>query len=132
EIGGTKRTYVLTARRPDGTRIEVRTGDHNSAVLYSGQTPALALREPADFQWPEPVRTPGTLTPGYVLCYECDGLGACHGCGGRGWVPSEPHGRSNCRQCGGQRVCPICRGGGQLAVSRLSPYQLTYYPKLSQ
>ncbi|MEE1805320.1 hypothetical protein, partial [Streptomyces sp. BE133] len=46
EIGGTKRTYVLTARRPDGTRIEVRTGDHNSAVLYSGQTPALALREP--------------------------------------------------------------------------------------
>lgn len=92
EIDGTKCTYVLTARHPDGTRIEVRTGDYNSTVLYSGQTPALALREPEEFQWPEPVRTPETLTPGYVLCYECDGLGACHGCGGRGWVPSEPHG----------------------------------------
>ncbi|MCX4774161.1 hypothetical protein OG322_33435 [Streptomyces sp. NBC_01260] len=132
EIDGTKRTYVLTARRPDGTRIEVRTGDYNSAVLYSGQTPALAQHESEEFQWPEPVRTPETLTPGYVLCYECDGLGACRGCGGRGWVPSERHGRSNCRQCGRQRVCPICRGGGQLDVSQLSPYQLTYYPKLSQ
>lgn len=46
EIDGTKRTYVLTARRPDGTRIEVRTGDSNSAVLYSGQTPALGAVRP--------------------------------------------------------------------------------------
>ncbi|MGK5543298.1 hypothetical protein ACSNOH_00875 [Streptomyces sp. URMC 127] len=119
---GTKRTYVLTARSPDGIRIEVRTGDCNSAVLYSGQTPAPALRETEEFQWPEPVRTPETLTPGYVLCYECDGLGACHGCGGRGWAPGEPQGRSNCHQCGRQRVCLICRGGGELAVSQLSPY----------
>ncbi|MFB9573528.1 hypothetical protein [Streptomyces yanii] len=132
EIDGARRTYVLTACHPDGIRIEVRTGDHNSVVFYSGQTPAQALREPEEFQWPEPVRKPETLTPGYVLCYECDGLGACDCCGGRGWVPSEPHGRSNCRQCSRKRVCPICRGGGELAVAQLSSYQLGYYPELSQ
>ncbi|WAL68797.1 hypothetical protein ORV05_13830 [Amycolatopsis cynarae] len=132
EIDGTKRTYVLTARHSSGTRIEIRTSDRSSSVLYTGSTPALALRELEEFQWPEPVRTPETLTSGFVLCYECDGLGACHECGGRGWVPSEPHGRGNCLQCGGKHVCPICRGAGQLAVSELSPYQLTYYPKLGQ
>lgn len=121
-------TCVLTAHR-DGTLIEVTTGEHPS-VLYQGQTAARALREPEDHRWPEPVRTPGTLSPGFVLCYECDGLGACDCCGGRGWVPDEPNGRRRCPQCATRRVCPICRGQGQLAVSQLTPYQLTYYPEL--
>ncbi|MEE1811272.1 hypothetical protein PUR32_35380, partial [Streptomyces sp. BE133] len=111
EIGGTKRTYVLTARRPDGTRIEVRTGDHNSAVLYSGQTPALALREPEEFQWPEPVRTPGTLTPGYVLCYECDGLGACTAAVDAAGCPASPMGAVTAASATGDASAPSAGAG---------------------
>ncbi|MEZ0067202.1 DnaJ-class molecular chaperone [Streptacidiphilus sp. MAP12-20] len=77
--------------------------------------------------WPEPVRTPETLTPGYVLCYECDGLGWCPACGGSGWG-SGAWGR--CQLCGHEQVCPICRGSGDLAASQLSEYQRRYYPEL--
>ncbi|GAA2741157.1 hypothetical protein [Kitasatospora cinereorecta] len=121
---------VVVAHR-DGNHIRIRAGDHTSAVMFSGQTPALALRPPKPFQWPEPVRTPDTVTPGHVLCYECEGLGWCPGCGGRGWVPSEPHGLARCRECHGRRVCVICRGGGELAVSQLSDYQRGHYPGLA-
>lgn len=129
EIDGAKRSVVITGRQ-DGGSINIRVGDHTSAVLFTAQTPALALHTPEEFRWPEPVRTPETLPPGYLLCYECDGLGACPGCGGRGWLPSEPHGRANCRECLGQRVCPICHGRGRLAVSGLNPFQQGYYPEL--
>ncbi|MEU2870544.1 hypothetical protein ABZ769_15270 [Streptomyces olivoreticuli] len=91
ETDGAKRSGVITGRH-DGSSINVRAGDHTSAVLFTAQTPAPALHTPEEFRWPEPARTPETLTPGYVLCYECDGLGACPGCGERGWLPSEPHG----------------------------------------
>jgi hypothetical protein len=128
----TEREYVLIARRPDGSRVEVRTNDRTSAVLYSGWAPAQDLREPEEFRWPEPVRTPRTLTSGHLLCYECDGLGACDCCGGRGWLPAEPHGRERCPQCFTRRVCPICRGAGELAVSRLSPYERGHYPELGE
>ncbi|PKV83293.1 hypothetical protein [Streptomyces sp. TLI_146] len=123
---GPRRWSVLTGRHDFGS-IEIRVAHHISAVMFSGQTPALALRTPEEFTWPEPLRTPETLTPGYLLCYECDGLGACPGCGGRGWWPDEVHGRTNCRECRRQRVCAICRGAGQLAASLLSPYQRRYY-----
>ncbi|WP_052391234.1 hypothetical protein [Streptomyces sp. NRRL B-24484] len=123
-----RRCSAVVARR-DGIRIRVRTGDHTSAVMFGGRTPALAFAPAEPFRRPEPVRTPDTLTPGYVLCYECGGLGRCPGCGGRGWVPSEPHGRSRCRECRTERVCPICRGGGELAASQLSDYQRGYYPE---
>jgi hypothetical protein len=129
ENDGAKRRGMVIGRH-DGGSIEILVGDHTSAVLFSAQTPALALRTPEEFQWPEPVRTPDTLTPGYVLCYECDGLGLCPGCGGRGWLPSEPHGRTNCRECHRERVCPICRGGGELAIFQLTPFQQGYYPEL--
>ncbi|AUY53813.1 hypothetical protein C2142_38930 [Streptomyces sp. CB01881] len=76
------------------------------------------------------MRTPVTVTPGYVLCYECDGLGRCPGCGGRGWVPGRNRPRSRCGECGTTRVCPVCRGGGELAASGLSEYQRGYYPGL--
>ncbi|MFG2563645.1 hypothetical protein [Streptomyces sp. NPDC048496] len=129
ENDGAKPWSLVTGRQ-DGSSIEVRVGHHTSAVMFSGQTPALALRAPEEFQWPEPVRTPETVTPGYVLCYECDGLGECPGCGGRGWVPDQARGRTNCPECRRGRVCLICRGSGQLAVSQLSPYQRGYYPEL--
>ncbi|MFJ5881302.1 hypothetical protein [Kitasatospora cineracea] len=130
EAGGAVRRYVLTARHPDGNRIELRSDDGSPGVRYGGRTPAVVLREPAESRRPEPVRTPGTVTPGFVLCYECDGLGACDQCGGRGWFPDRPPGRRRCPACSGRRVCPICRGGGQLAVSDLSAYQQGYYPEL--
>ncbi|MET8575992.1 hypothetical protein [Streptomyces sp. NPDC005012] len=128
--GGTGHRHVLTARHPDGSVIEVRVDAGGPTVLYIGRTPVVALYEPEEFRWPEPVRTPGTVTPGHLLCYECDGLGACACCGGRGWLPDEPHGRSRCPECATRRVCPICRGAGQLPVSLLSPYQRTMYPEL--
>ncbi|MGV9663629.1 hypothetical protein [Nocardia niigatensis] len=116
---------VITGHR-DGSSIEVRVGDHTSAVMFSGRTSALALRDPEEFRWPDPVRITETLTPGHVLCYECDGLGACPECGGRGRLA----GGETCPECRGARVCPICRGAGQLAVSQLSPFQRTHYPEL--
>lgn len=127
--GGTGHRHILTARHPDGSVIEVRVDADGPTVLYLGETPVMALYEPEEFRWPEPVRTPGTVTPGHLLCYECDGLGACDCCGGRGWLPGEPHGRRRCPRCATRRVCPICRGAGELSVSLLSPYQRTMYPE---
>lgn len=84
----------------------------------------------AEFEWPEPVRTPETVTPGYVLCYECEGLGWCPSCGGRGWLDDGAGGRKRCPECHTQGICPICQRAGQLAVSQLSPYQRGYYSEL--
>ncbi|MTE11545.1 DnaJ-like cysteine-rich domain-containing protein [Nocardia aurantiaca] len=125
DFSGPRPAVVVTGQR-DGNSIEVRVGEHTSAVMFSGRTPALALREPKEFRLPDPVRTPETVTPGFVLCYECDGLGACPECGGRGRLP----GGHLCPECNGTRVCPICRGAGQLAISLLSSYQRTHYPEL--
>lgn len=77
----------------------------------------------------EPVRTAETVTPGYVLCYECDGEGRCPRCHGAGWLDTAGKKRK-CPLCHAQRVCPICRGEGELAISDLSTYQLGYYPEL--
>ncbi|MFD7321560.1 hypothetical protein ACFV9D_10835 [Streptomyces sp. NPDC059875] len=127
-VGG--RSWMVVTARRDGNSIEIRVGDHVPVVWFSGLTPAIALNEPEEFQWPEPVRTAETVTPGYVLCYECDGLGWCPGCGGRRWVRDEARGRKNCGECHRDGVCPICRGAGELAISALSPYQEGYYPEL--
>ncbi|MEV6095102.1 hypothetical protein [Nocardia sp. NPDC051981] len=78
---------------------------------------------------PEPVRTAETVTPGYVLCYECDGEGRCPRCHGVGWLDDTGK-RRRCPLCHARRVCPICRGEGELAISDLSTYQLGYYPEL--
>ncbi|MEK2491564.1 hypothetical protein WN990_18615 [Kitasatospora purpeofusca] len=132
-------TVVLAHR--DGSTIRVLTSEDTRAVAFRGRTPALVLRpsqpagQPEPEREPEPERRPETLTPGYVLCYECDGDGRCPGCGGRGWVLREPgrtEGRRRCAECGTRRFCPICRGAGQLAISLLSTYQRGYYPDLEQ
>nr|BEK63109.1 hypothetical protein KPHV_03360 [Kitasatospora purpeofusca] len=132
-------TVVLAQR--DGCTIRVLTSEDTRAVAFRGQTAALVLRppEPAGQREPEPgrepERRPETVTPGYVLCYECDGDGRCPGCGGRGWV-LRTAGRSDlrrrCAECATTRFCPICRGAGQLAISLLSTYQRGYYPDLEQ
>ncbi|GAB0107155.1 hypothetical protein JMUB6875_61470 [Nocardia sp. JMUB6875] len=122
---GARPAVVVTGHR-DGNSIEVRVGEHTSAVMFSGRTPALALRAPREFRLPDPVRTPDTVETGFVLCYECDGLGACPECGGRGRLSDG----QMCPECLGARVCPICRGVGQLLVSGLSDYQRTQYPEL--
>ncbi|MGW4249555.1 hypothetical protein, partial [Nocardia sp. NPDC004722] len=46
----------------------------------------------------DPVRTAETVTPGYVLCYECDGEGRCPRCHGEGWLDNA----------GKKRKCPLC------------------------
>lgn len=86
----------------------------------------------AEFEWPDPVRTPETVTPGYVLCYECEGLGWCPSCGGRGWLDDGAGGRKRCPECHTTGSCPICQRAGQLAISQLSPYQRGYYPELPE
>ncbi|MEU8517330.1 hypothetical protein AB0C76_38015 [Kitasatospora sp. NPDC048722] len=123
------RLWTVVVAHRDGNEIRVLTSDDTPAVVFRGRTPALALCPPQPVEEPEPVRTPATVTPGYV-CYECDGLGRCPGCAGRGWVPSRKRPRSRCGECGTTMVCPICRGGGELAASGLSEYQRSHYPEL--
>ncbi|MEU1285980.1 hypothetical protein [Kitasatospora sp. NPDC005856] len=130
DTGGAPR--LLVAGRRDGCGIEVRAVDHVPTLRFSGRTPAMALYESEEFQRPDPVRTAETVTAGFVLCYECDGLGWCHECGGRGWRPDATHGRVKCPACHRRRVCVICRGAAQLAVSDLSTYQRGYYPELDR
>lgn len=128
---------VVTGRHDNGCTIEVNVvgddaGRPPSKVWFRGRTPTMALREPEEFQWPEPILTAETVTPGYVLCYECDGLGRCPGCGGRGWAPDATHGRKSCRACNRTSFCLICRGAAELAISDLSTYQRGYYPELDR
>ncbi|MFB7785748.1 hypothetical protein ACFY0N_38405 [Streptomyces vinaceus] len=60
---------VIVAHR-DGSDIRILTSEDTPAVSFRGQTAAVALCPPHPVQHPEPVRTPETLTPAYVLCYE--------------------------------------------------------------
>ncbi|MER5302528.1 hypothetical protein ABT039_24105 [Streptomyces lasiicapitis] len=126
ETAGGNPRLVVSGRR-EGNEIDVRAGDHLAIVWFSARTPKMALYEPQEFEWPQPVCTPETVAAGSVLCYECDGLGWCPCCGGRSWVSSEAHGRKNCPLCYRERVCPICRGRGGLYISELSPYQRGFY-----
>ncbi|WP_067695702.1 hypothetical protein [Nocardia jejuensis] len=114
----------------DGSTIEIRATTAHPSVLFSVRTREMSLTEPRVFEWPTPVRTAETVDPGYVLCYECDGLGRCPECGGRGWLPDEEQGRITCPECLGEKVCPICRDAGQLLISRLQTFQRGYYPDL--
>lgn len=131
ETAGTTERTLLTASR-DGNTIEIRISEHTPTVYFSGRTPAMPVQTAQAFEWPEPTKTAATVTPGYVLCYECDGLGWCPECGGRGWLPDAAKGRVKCPECNQEKICPICRGAGQLAISQLSPYQRGYYPQLGE
>lgn len=110
-------------------RLRVRTEQNLGGILYMAETPAIPLAIPEPWVPPPPVRTPETVSRGYVLCYECDGAGWCPECKGRGWVESE-RGRETCGECLGDRDCPVCRGHGELAVNRLQDWQRNQYPDL--
>ncbi|MFD3696882.1 hypothetical protein ACFWUZ_12140 [Streptomyces sp. NPDC058646] len=109
-----------------GARVGVSVAHDRSSVLYTGRTSAVALYEPEPHVRPEPVVTARTLSSGYALCYECDGLGWCPACEGQGWVlgsspgppagpvPRDPHRLGLCPLCSARRICPVCRGAGQL------------------
>lgn len=46
---------------------------------------------------------------GYVLCYDCGGVGICTNCDGEAKVDGRL-----CGVCSGRRYCLFCRGGGQV------------------
>lgn len=113
----------------DDHRLRVRVQEGYGGVVYSGDTPAVSLYTPEPFTRPDPVRTPETVPRGYLLCYECDGLGWCPVCAGRGWT-EDADGRERCVECFGSRFCPICEGEGELEQDRLQDWQLNQYPEL--
>ncbi|CAM5436720.1 hypothetical protein GCM10010329_52310 [Streptomyces spiroverticillatus] len=123
---GTVRFHAVVGTK-DGCELAVRTARGNGWITLWGTSPRIALYPPYVIVRPEPVVTPETLDPGYLLCYECDGLGHCPGCYGLGWVPDEERGRKRCPCCQFTPVCVICKGRGQLLPSLLSPYQRGYY-----
>jgi hypothetical protein len=131
DAGSDTELITVTADR-DGFRVRVRIQRGCGTVVYSGQTPAMALYTPERFVRPDPVRTPETVRRGYVLCNECDGLGWCPVCEGRGWCPSEEHGRERCPECFEDRFCPVCRGAGELEIARLPDWQRDQYPELRE
>jgi RecJ-like exonuclease len=56
---------------------------------------------------PEPVTAP---SPGYELCYECDGKRICIYCRGRGKLTNG----KRCSTCYGDGKCIVCNGAGEL------------------
>lgn len=121
--------YFATGRR-DGVVIRVRVSVISDVVLYQAETPSMAFDTPEPLVRPEPVRTTDTLHPGYVLCYECDGLGWCPSCYGRSWVPDAERGLRRRPECHEERVCPICCGRGEKHAATLQYFERGYYPEL--
>ncbi|MRH88617.1 hypothetical protein GFY24_14390 [Nocardia sp. SYP-A9097] len=123
---------TLVTGYSNGNTLEIRVPDQVPTVLFSASTPAMALTTVSEPERPDPIRTAATLSSRHVLCYECDGLGVCPECGGRGWLTDAAAGRVTCPECSGGRMCPICQGAGQLAISRLQPFQRRFYPDLPE
>ncbi|MEV6273926.1 hypothetical protein [Nocardia sp. NPDC051832] len=123
---------VVTVRGDqEGYRLQARIEDGYEGIVLLGQTPEIQLYQPdPPAAPPAPAVTPGTVGPGAVLCYECDGLGLCPTCHGRGSVPGGPSGRHRCRTCLGARVCPICGGAGELRIADLSDADRAQYPQI--
>ncbi|MEV0356840.1 hypothetical protein AB0H71_12330 [Nocardia sp. NPDC050697] len=120
----------LVAERA-GFRLRVRA--HGAAGLgISGTTPGYVLYERPAESRPEPVVTAETLRAGYLLCYECDGLGWCPECFGRGWILDAEQRRQRCVECRGARTCPICAGVGQLAIAGMNSVARAHYPELDR
>ncbi|MFD4261804.1 hypothetical protein ACFWR9_30340 [Streptomyces sp. NPDC058534] len=115
ENDGPKRWYVVTGRQ-DGSGIEVRVSGHTPTVVFTGRTPAMLLYGPQEFRWPEPVCTPETVSPGYVLCYECEGLGACPGCGGHAPRPSPRAAGTPAASCATRNVS-ACSAGAPVSYT---------------
>ncbi|MFI6823335.1 hypothetical protein ACIBJE_20605 [Micromonospora sp. NPDC050187] len=95
-----------------------------------GETPHVLLHEPVGFVPPEPVVTTGSLPTGALLCYECDGLGWCPGCLGRGFTRDDCQRRQRCNLCFTRRICPICEGAGLKWIHAMNRWERTQYPEL--
>jgi hypothetical protein len=126
---GGQLTTVVASR--DGYRLTVRIEEGYGTVVYSGETPTMALFTSEPFVRPDPVLTPETVRRGYLLCYECDGFGWCPVCEGRGWT-LDADGRERCVECLGSKYCPVCRGAGELEAARLQDWQRDQYPELRE
>ncbi|MBF6327533.1 hypothetical protein [Nocardia transvalensis] len=114
----------------DGYTVQVRTEEGYGGVVLLGETPSVVVYQSEPSTAPLPKVTSDTVSKGAVLCYECDGLGACPVCHGRGWTKGGPSGRRRCRECLGARVCPVCGGAGELSIAELSDEARAQYPDL--
>ncbi|MGW0250977.1 hypothetical protein ACWDYH_30550 [Nocardia goodfellowii] len=123
-------TVVTVTATREGYRLQVRTEEGYDGIVLLGETPGIALYEEVTPPAPAPAVTSATAHPGAVLCYECDGLGACPTCQGRGWTKGGPSGRHRCRSCLGSRRCPICEGAGELPLEDLSDADRAHYPRI--
>ncbi|RKE21770.1 hypothetical protein [Streptomyces sp. TLI_171] len=110
---------VLHAQR-DGLKLRLHFHPRRGLTLCRAETEPMVLHRAEEFVRPEPLLSPGDVRPGWELCPECEGLGRCEECWGRGWttggvtwVIGPTEGRATCRECRGGRACPICRGAGQ-------------------
>ncbi|MFC8042048.1 hypothetical protein [Nocardia sp. NPDC057353] len=120
----------LVAERA-GFRLRIRSHGRDGLSI-GGDTPGFVLFPATEWSRPEPVVTAETLRSGYLLCYECDGLGACPECFGRGWILDAGQRRTRCVECHGARTCPVCAGAGQLAIAELSSAARAQYPALDR
>ncbi|MEV6135823.1 hypothetical protein AB0L63_07105 [Nocardia sp. NPDC051990] len=123
-------TVVTVVGIKDGYRMQARTEEGYGGIVLLGETPDVVLYEDDPLPTPPPAVTPETLSPGALLCYECDGLGHCPVCKGRGWTKGGSTGRIRCRECLGSKVCPVCGGAGEVAVTDLTEEARAHYPDL--
>ncbi|KXK60655.1 hypothetical protein AWW66_17730 [Micromonospora rosaria] len=121
--------FVITVVSCHGEHAVCRVGE---GYAITGETPHVLLHEPVEFVPPEPCVTAGTLPAGALLCYECDGLGWCPCCLGRGFLLDDDRRRRRCTCCFTQRVCLICEGAGLKWVHTLSGWAREQYPELRQ
>ncbi|WP_330233015.1 hypothetical protein OHA40_11360 [Nocardia sp. NBC_00508] len=110
--------------------VRIRVQEGYGGVIFTGETPIVAVPEEDSFVPPQPVVTAATVGAGAVLCYECAGLGWCPACQSRGWTATGPSGRQRCRECFGAKVCPVCRGAGELVIAELTSGDRAHYPDL--
>ncbi|TDB91552.1 hypothetical protein E1091_13690 [Micromonospora fluostatini] len=126
---GRRDGFVITVSAPDGEHTACRLGE---GFAITGETPHVLLHEPVEFVPPEPCVTAETLPAGALLCYECDGLGWCPCCLGRGFVLDDDRRRQRCPCCFTRQVCLICEGAGLKWIHMMSWWAREQYPELRQ
>ncbi|MFD8595864.1 hypothetical protein ACFV1L_12735 [Kitasatospora sp. NPDC059646] len=109
---------VLHAWR-DGMTLRLHLNPVRGLTLCRADLEPMALHLPEVFVRPEPLLAPEDVRAGHELCPECEGLGWCDRCWGRGWTMGgvtwggRTDGQVCCGDCLGSRACPFCRGAGQ-------------------
>ncbi len=109
---------VLHAWR-DGMTLRLHLNPVRGLTLCRADLEPMALHLPEEFVRPEPLLAPENVRPGHELCPECEGLGWCERCWGRGWTMGgvtwggRTEGQVRCGDCLGSRACPFCRGAGE-------------------